>query len=104
MTLLDFLFFALATASVALTITKATIFEPIRNWIIDRSDFFGELFSCPYCMSHWVSLGVIAYYQPRLVTSQYLIVDLTVSTFALITVASLLAASVFRLFGGSEDE
>lgn len=104
MGILDFVYLALATASISLTITKATIFEPVRDWIGDRSDFFGELFSCPYCMSHWISFGFIAYYQPRLITSQYLLADLFVSTFALITVASLLAASVFRLFGGSEEE
>jgi len=104
MSLIDFLFLALATASIALTITKAVIFEPMRDWIGDRSDFFGELFSCPYCMSHWVSFGFIAYYQPRLVSSQYLIADLFTSAFALITLSSLFAALVFRLFGGSEEE
>jgi len=44
-----------ATGVVTLTLTRAKMFLPARRWIIDRSSWWGELVSCPYCMAHWVA-------------------------------------------------
>ena len=58
---------SLAIGVVSLTLTQAAIFEWLRDWIEDRSEFLGELFNCPYCMAHWVALGAMIIYQPMLI-------------------------------------
>lgn len=45
----------MATAAVSMVFTMALVFRGLRAWVKERSKFFGELFSCPYCFSHWVA-------------------------------------------------
>ncbi len=44
----------ITTGVISLTLTKSKMFSPMRNWIRYRSNWWGELVSCPYCASHWV--------------------------------------------------
>jgi hypothetical protein len=51
----------LAAGTAALTIAKSYIFSPVRDWIGERNDWFYELVSCHYCLSHWFGLiGLLA--------------------------------------------
>lgn len=50
---------ALATAAITMTLTRGTVFRPLRLWVIRRSSWFGKLVTCPYCMSHWIALMVV---------------------------------------------
>jgi hypothetical protein len=50
---------ALTTASVAMTITKAHLTEPLREWIGSKNETAGYLFQCPYCTSHWIAVGLL---------------------------------------------
>jgi hypothetical protein len=52
------LFFILATSGITFLITYSVIFEPLRSFIDKRSDFLGELFSCPMCAGFWTGLAV----------------------------------------------
>ena len=52
------LFFILASCGVTFIITYSSIFEPIRTFIEKRSDFFGELLSCPMCAGFWVGIVI----------------------------------------------
>lgn len=52
----DILILAMASAAISITLTRASVFEAPRGYVAARSTFFGTLFSCTYCMSHWVSL------------------------------------------------
>ena len=36
----------------------SSIFEPIRDFVAGKSDFFGELINCPMCSGFWVGLTV----------------------------------------------
>jgi hypothetical protein len=93
---------AVAIGVVSLTITQATIFEWLREWIADRSEFLGELFECPYCMSHWIALLVMLIYRPQLLSTGHLWPDLVVSWFALVGLGSLVSGILLRVFGSSE--
>src|SRR4051794_36030173 len=48
------------------TITKERIFAPLRERLGGKDTFFGYLFSCPYCTSHWIAFALVpltgAYY------------------------------------------
>jgi len=94
---------ALAIGTVSMTITKANVFAWLRNWLDDRNDFLADLFSCPYCMSHWVALGVMFMYQPLLIDTGSRWPDLAVSWFALVALGSLAAGAILRVFGGIEE-
>jgi hypothetical protein len=50
-----------ATGVAALTISRARPLRPLR-WLIQKySNWWGELISCPYCMSHWIGALLIAW-------------------------------------------
>ncbi len=51
-------FFTLATVGITFLITYSVIFEPLRIFVDKRSDFLGELFSCPMCAGFWTGLVV----------------------------------------------
>ena len=53
-----------ATAVVTLTISRSRIFRPLRTWVAERSDFLYDLLECPYCLSHWVALGLTLIHGP----------------------------------------
>jgi hypothetical protein len=59
-------YFSLAAASISFTISETKLFKPFRGWIKSRSRFLGELFSCGYCLGHWVSFALAALYRPRI--------------------------------------
>lgn len=42
-------------ASVSWTISKSTLFEPIRKYFYKDGSFLSKLVLCPYCVSHYVS-------------------------------------------------
>ena len=62
-----------ATASVAFTITETKIFAPLRQWLEVKSGFLGSMFSCGYCLGHWIAFALTAIYQPRLFEAWWLL-------------------------------
>lgn len=95
MATLTALVLAVAIAAVSLTITRASIFKPFRLWVEEHSTFFGELVSCPYCMSHWVALVVVSIFKTRVVVSSVPPADYLLTIFFLVSVSCLVAAPVF---------
>lgn len=89
---------ALAVSSVSVTMTKSSIFKSTREWIDEKSSFFGDLVHCPYCTSHWLSFAAVAVYQPRLLDSPYWVFDYAVSAFVIVTLASMSSGLVIRAF------
>jgi len=53
----------IACGMISTAVTMSKIFKGFRLWIQKRSKFLHELFSCPYCFSHWVA-GAITLYAP----------------------------------------
>lgn len=99
MNIFAMLVLVLATSAISLTITKGSIFENLREQVIERSQWFGKLVSCPYCTSHWVSFILVAIYQPRLVSSWWPF-DLLVSAFAIVALAAPVSWVVYHSFTG----
>lgn len=60
------LLLSLVVGCVTLTLSKAWVFKPLRDYLASKSDFLGDLLNCTYCTSHWVSAGVFLVFQPKL--------------------------------------
>lgn len=89
---------ALAVGCIAMTVARSGLFRSLRLWVDRKSAFLGELVGCPYCMSHWLAVGAMVVYRPRLVTSDVAAIDYLVTGFALVAVSSLVAGLIFRAF------
>ena len=40
---------------ISLIVTKTYIFESIRDWIAEKSDFWGTWIQCPVCFGTWIT-------------------------------------------------
>lgn len=41
------------------TISRETLFEPLRRRLGGKETWLGYLVSCPYCASHWIAFVVV---------------------------------------------
>jgi len=46
----------LGYCGITILISAASIFEDLRTSIKNKSEFFGELISCPMCLGFWVGM------------------------------------------------
>ncbi len=60
------LWLSLVTASVAFSLSETTVFAGARDWVKGRSVWLGKLAGCGYCLGHWIALGLVAVYRPKL--------------------------------------
>jgi len=96
--MLKVIWLALAVAAVSYTITRSLLFAPARAAIeFLAGPFIGELFSCPYCFSHWVTLAAVLVYRPRLGISPSAILDGLVAGFAMIAISAVVVNTITRL-------
>lgn len=105
--LLVVLILSLPVSTISLTITKSSLFERLREWALERNKWLGKLVSCPYCTSHWVSFALVAWYQPRMLQSAWLPVDLIISAFAIVALAmpiSFVVLCSFKNMASSEED
>jgi hypothetical protein len=94
---------ALTASTTSCTIAKAKIFLSFRIWLAEqerlcellgwkkRQKVWGklfELFSCPYCLSHWITFLLVVIYRPRFFEMTFPVVDLVVSAFTIIALAT----------------
>lgn len=89
---------AIASSSISITITETELFVPWRAWTGKVHYKLGYLFSCFYCLSHWVVFLGIAIYRPIVVSSGYLVVDWIVSAFFTITISTFISGLMFKVF------
>ena len=66
-------YLSLVTAGISFTITETKIFAAFRQWIKSRSVFFGDLFSCGYCLGHWIALILVILFKPNLFQTWWLL-------------------------------
>lgn len=86
--------FALAVAAVSLTVTKSSIFQPLRDrW--EGIPFLGKLVQCPYCFSHWVAMGLVALH----VTDP---MEWFILSFAVIGLTAIISGVILWLFNHAE--
>lgn len=60
------IYLSVVTASIAFTVTETKLFKPLREWLLKKNTFLGNLFSCGYCFGHWIAFALTAVYKPRL--------------------------------------
>lgn len=58
--MMAFALMVFATASISFTIAIAGIFRSVRESLDRLHPKFGELFRCPWCLSHYVAAGILA--------------------------------------------
>lgn len=49
-------YLSLITASISFTLAETKLFKPLRDRVNAKNSLLGELFSCGYCLGHWVAL------------------------------------------------
>ncbi|MGW8177511.1 MAG: DUF1360 domain-containing protein [bacterium] len=96
-----------ACATMAMTLTKAVIFRGFREWVKTKSEFLGELFSCPYCTSHWIAGVLAVVFRPRMIVTN-VVLDVIVSALVIIALTApwckLIFWSYSEIVGYEEDE
>lgn len=91
--IIKILLISLATASISYTITKSKIFLSIRKFAAHY------LFTCPYCMSHYISLFFACFLTATNVTVyNNKIFDIIIFTFSIITLSSFWIGYIYRTF------
>lgn len=97
---------ALATASIAIAMSKTAIFHAYRVRMALTHPMLGRLAGCHFCTSHWAAGALMLIYQPRLITGSWFIVDLAVSYFAIVMTAAVVAGWVLYLtpMSGHSDD
>ena len=53
---MELLYFTLASWGMTQILVYGTIFENQRDWIMEKSDWFGTLIHCPMCTGFWVGV------------------------------------------------
>lgn len=93
MDILPMLIQALAVSALSITIARAKIMAPLRERSKGK---LRELLHCPYCLSHWVSFGIVGVVDiPHMGNTPY--VDYPLYAFGLIGLSALITGGIFRL-------
>jgi len=80
---------SVATGAISSVVAIGKIFAKPHDWLAAKSPFLEELFSCSWCVSHWVAaLLVLAYYK----TLCHGFIDYIVQVFVVIAISQVVAA------------
>ena len=83
----------LGVGACTFTITKASIFKPLRD-VTAHMPRLGVLLACPYCLSHWLALVAVITYPLRFAT----IGEAFCAIFAVVAIANLTIAGISYSF------
>lgn len=87
------------TASISFFIAHSQLLEDLRERIQERSKFFGDLFSCCYCLSHWVAVIIVIIFSVRLFDCGWAGMDIVLTILAVAWFAGLQSMAMSRLWG-----
>lgn len=82
---------AIATVSISYTLTKTPVFDFVRDRLHEDGMLF-KLWSCPYCMSHWIAFGFTAAFRPEPLTGTW--IDLFPVAFIMVTLSGLVIQTI----------
>jgi len=85
---LDVLALSLVVSTTSVTVGKARVFRGLRAMTAGWGEWWGALFHCPYCLSHWIALALVLVYRPRVIHGPFPAIDELVSLFAIVALAS----------------
>lgn len=88
-----------ASGNIALFLTKSALLNAFHNRLEAFSPKLEELFSCPWCLSHWVGAAFMLIYRPDTVihSAQWYLrpADYLVTLMVIVLVAVLVARMVY---------
>ena len=88
---------SMVVSVIALTVTKTKVFKPLRVLIKTKSEFFGELFSCPFCFSFYPSFGLtLLYFSYLRFTNVIVQFDFIIVWFSIVCISSFLTGFIYR--------
>lgn len=89
---------AMAVAAMSVTISLSKVFKNLRDNISSRNAWLGELVSCPYCFSHWLSFLAVLVYRPQVLEGGAPFLNLFLTAFVLVCLASLFGGLIYRAY------
>lgn len=84
-----------AVSAISMTVTKAVVFKPLREWIVEKNSWLGKLFTCPYCFSHWVAFAVVFIWKPELLDSGLWVLDMLMTAMIMVAIAAPVSFLIF---------
>lgn len=92
------LILALASSSIAMTLTQTELFASYRALMKRLHPQLGHLAQCFYCTSHWIVIAAVSIYLPPIVASGYAVVDWIVAVFFTLTLTTFICGLIFKVF------
>jgi len=89
---------ALSSASLSMTITQTELFASLRALAARKNGLLGHLFSCFYCMSHWMVAAGMLIYHPTLLHSGISLFDWVMTAFIVLTITTFIIGLLFKVF------
>jgi hypothetical protein len=71
--IVQLLIFSIITASISFTISESRLFENFRELMHDKNHLLGKLFSCGYCLGHWIAICLVITYQFKIIDGLFII-------------------------------
>lgn len=106
--LFKLIYLSIACGAISFTVSKSKFFESLRTWTKAKVPVIGEALSCPYCLSHWVALGLTAVFLPDPLRSFWVTGTLTiliqhigafvVGVMAMVALASLTCRMIYSCY------
>ncbi len=95
------LIISLAVSVISMTVTKAVVFKKMRAKIKERNAFIGELFSCPFCFSFYVTAALVPFVRLKLLFAinfmpYFMPVDLLLSALCIVGFSSFFSGLIFN--------
>lgn len=94
----DLLFLGIATGAISMVVSRSTLFNALHAWIEKRSVFLEDLLSCPWCLSHWMSLIFTIIYHPLVVTSWFRPLDYLVTLMVMTVISAVTARIIYSSY------
>jgi len=93
---------AIAASVISVTITRARVFRELRMFLDGKNEWLHSLFTCSYCMSHWVSAALVCAVDLRLTRTMHAL-DIIISIFVVVGLATLMSAVIQRVNAFGKD-
>ena len=93
MLLANLIILGLAASAFSTTVASSRLFKPLRLRIHSRSNWWGDLVGCSYCLGHWAAIMLV------LATSYGSLVEMIIAWLAVTAISALASGTIGRLHG-----
>jgi len=87
---------AIAVSIISVTITRSKVFRGFRMFLDGKNEWLHSLFTCAYCMSHWIAAALVCAVDLRLTRTMH-VLDIIISVFVVVGLATLMSAVIQRV-------